>query len=112
MISQTITGALEMFDGQRFAKPAQLEMRSEMGRLSGYRRAVAGFLLIRSHFGTRLVLQSLDGGLRPLPSYSLSVFSALFGGGATGWFCAFTIFFFLGRLRPKVPRWILPRRER
>jgi len=47
-----------------------------------------------------------------LRRYSLSVFSAFFGGGATGWLGAFVIFFFFGRLRPKVPRWILPRRER
>jgi hypothetical protein len=44
--------------------------------------------------------------------YSLSVFAAVFGGGATGWLCAFVIFFFLGRRLPNVPRQILPRRER
>jgi hypothetical protein len=44
--------------------------------------------------------------------YSLSVFSAFFDGGATGWPVAFTIFFFFGRRLPNVPRQILPRRER
>src|SRR5712692_9561133 len=53
-----IAGALEMFDGQRFAEPAQLEMRSELVRLRD-RSAVASFLWIKSHFGTRMVLRVL-----------------------------------------------------